>query len=56
MSGPLRQVVHVWLEILDDPTLVRRCKVRSGVGELHCTDSGVMRLQDSLEIECQAVP
>lgn len=56
VTRPLRQIIHVRLEVLDDAALVRRCKERAGVRELHRADSGVMRLQDSLEVERQAVP
>lgn len=52
MTGPLRQVVHIGLEILDDTTLVGGRKERPRVGELHCSDSGVVGLQDGLEVEC----
>ena len=56
MAGPLRQIVHVWLEILDDTTLVSGRKKCSRMGELHCADGGIMGLQNGLEVECQAIP
>ena len=56
MAGPLRQIVHVWLEILDDTTLVSGRKKCSRMGELHCADGGIMGLQNGLEVECQPIP
>ena len=56
MARPLRQVVHVGLEVLDDAALVCRCKVCTRVRELHGSDRGVVCLKDSLEVECQPVP
>ena len=56
MACPLRQVVHVRLEVLDDTTLVSGRKERSRMGKLHCSDGRVMSLQDGLEVERQAIP
>ena len=56
MSGPGRQVVHVRLEVLDDTTLVGRRKVRPGMRELKCSHSGIVGLENGLEVEGQAIP
>ena len=44
MCGPCREVVHVRLEILDDPRLVCGRDVGAGVVEGQCADGGVVRL------------
>lgn len=56
MARPRRQIIHVRLEVLDDAALVRRGKVRARVRELHRAHGAVVRLQDRLEVEGQAVP
>ena len=56
MTLPCRQVVHVGLEVLDDTALVCRSKESSRVRKLHRSDGGIVRLQDGLEVEGQAVP
>jgi hypothetical protein len=56
MSLPRRQVVHVRLKIFDDPRVVRTRQVRPGMREPHRPDGRVMRLQNCLEIEGEAVP
>lgn len=45
MAVPHDQVVHVWLEILDNARLVGGNQVRTIVRELECTDGSVMRLR-----------
>lgn len=56
VARPRSEVVHIRLEVLDDTTLVRRCKVCPRVREFHGPYCAVMCLQDSLEVESQAVP
>lgn len=41
---PGGQVVHIGLEVFDDAALVRGCEVSTGMGELHSTYPGIMRL------------
>jgi len=53
---PRGQVVHIRLEVLDDAALICRRQVGTGVRELHGPHCAVMRLQDGLEIERQAIP
>ncbi len=56
MCRPGGEIVHVWLEILDDSGLVCGRDVGAGVIEGECTDGGIVCLQDRLKIECQPVP
>ena len=56
MTGPLRQVVHVGLEVLDDAALVCRREECTRMRELHCPDCRVVCLKDSLAVESQPVP
>ena len=56
MTGPLRQVVHVGLEVLDDAGLVRGRQVVTRMAEFEGANCGVVRLEDGLEVEGEAVP
>ena len=56
MPLPRSQVVHVWLKVLDDTALICGGKILPRVAELHRADSAVMRLQDCLKVECEAIP
>lgn len=56
MGLPRRQVIHIRLEILNDPRLIRACEVRSRAGERQSTDGAVVCLEDRLEVEREAVP
>lgn len=56
MPLPRRQVIHVWLEIFDDTALISGRKVLPGMRELHRPHGAIMSLQDSLEVERQAIP
>ena len=53
---PGGEIVHVGLEILDDAALVRRGEVGAGMGEGEGADGGIVRLEDGLEVEREAVP
>ena len=50
------EIVHVGLEILDDAALVCRGEVGAGMGEGEGADGGIVRLEDGLKVECEAVP
>ena len=56
MCGPCREVVHVGLEVLDDPRLVCGRDVGAGVVEGQRADGGIVRLQDGFKVERQPVP
>ena len=56
MCGPRSEVIHVRLEILDDPGLVCGRDIGPSMVEGECADGGIVRLQDCLEIERQPVP
>ena len=56
MCGPCREVVHVGLEILDDPRLVCGRDVGAGMVEGQRADGGIVRLQDGFKVERQPVP
>ena len=56
VCGPRGQVVHVGLEVLDDAGLVRRRDVGAGVVEGERADGGVVRLENGLKVEREAVP
>lgn len=56
MRRPRSQVVHVRLEVLDDAGLVCRGDVGACVVEGERTDGGVVRLENGLEVEGEAVP
>jgi hypothetical protein len=56
MCRPRGQVVHVRLEVLDDAGLVCRRDVGAGVVEGQRADGGVVRLENGLEVEGEAVP
>ena len=56
MRRPCGQVVHVRLKVLDDASLIRRRDVGAGVVESERADGGVVRLQNGLKVEGEAVP
>lgn len=56
MSGPSRQVVHIGLEVLDNAALVCRGKICPRMRELKRSHSGIVRLQNSLEVESETIP
>ena len=56
MCRPRSQVVHVWLEVLDDTGLVGRRDVGACVVEGQRADGGVVCLENGLEVEGEAVP
>lgn len=56
MCRPCSQVVHVRLEVLDDAGLVGRRDVGACVVEGQRADGGVVRLENGLEVEGEAVP
>lgn len=48
---PRGQIVHIGLEVLNDPALVRGCKIRSRVRKCKRANSGVVGLEDGFKIE-----
>lgn len=56
MACPRGQVVHVRLEVLDYAVLVRGREERAGMRKLHRAHRRVVRLQNCLEVEGQAIP
>ena len=56
MALPRSQVVHVGLKVLDDAALVCGRQICARVRELHRANRIVVRLQDGLEVERQAIP
>jgi hypothetical protein len=53
---PRRQIVHVGLKIFYNAALVCRSQVRPRVCKRNRTNSGVVRLEDRLEVESEPIP
>lgn len=56
MSLPRSEIVHVWLEVLDDSAMVCAREVRARVRERKSAHGGIVRLQDRFKVKRQTVP